>query len=124
MSKFDFYISHLRFVAKKTERASPEVELMMAELTRIADEIESTDGFSVEFDQTRIAGRGLAGVAGFLQQHILPEVVDAGNQSGERQIRWVIDTSMAMMATLTVHAETSEDEGPCKITLPSPPLLN
>ena len=124
MSNYDFYVSQLRFVANKTERSDPGVEQMMVELLRIADEIEKTGRFSVEYDNARLAGRGLAGVAGFLQQHILPEVIAAKNEIGERQVRWVIDTSMSMLATLTVHAETDEVHEPCEITLPSPPIVN
>ena len=124
MSDYNFYISHLRFVAHKTEPLNPDVEQMMAELLRVADEIEKTGGFSVEFGNARIAGRGFAGVAGFLQQHILPEVIAAKNELGERQVRWVIDTSMSLLATLTVHVETIEAPEPCEVTLPSPPFIN
>ena len=47
---------------------------MMEALVGIADEIERMGQFSIEYDQIKFTGRALAGVAGFLQQHILPEV--------------------------------------------------
>ena len=84
----------------------------------IADEIERMGQFSIEYDQIKFTGRALAGVAGFLQQHILPEVVAAKNSLGESQVRWVIDTSMSMLATLTIHAETMGNNEPCRVTLP------
>ena len=91
---------------------------MMEALIGIADEIERTGQFSIEYEQIRFTGRALAGVAGFLQQHILPEVVAAKNELGENQVRWVIDTSMSALATLTIHAETMENNEPCRVTLP------
>ena len=97
---------------------------MMAALLRIADEIEKTNRFRVEYEDARYTGRALAGVAGFLQQHILPEVIAAKNDLGERQVRWVIDTSMSMLATLTVHAETMKNNEPCEITLPAISFIN
>ncbi len=123
MNEFGFYASFLRFVAEKTERTTADIEPMMQALLQIADEIEKTGGFEVAFDDTRQTGRALAGVAGFLQQHILPEVVAAGNTTGERQVRWVIDTSMSVMAHLTVHSETVTDGSPCEVALPDPPDL-
>ena len=97
-----------RFVAERTDRgSSPEVTAMMEELARAADAIEATGGFTAQAGRLRITARALAGVAGFLQQHILPEAVAAGNTDGERQVRWVIDTCMETMAALTTHAEVS-----------------
>ena len=123
MNEFAFFVAFLRFVAEKTERATSDIEPMMIALLHIADEIDKTGGFEVAFKDARQTGRALAGVAGFLQQHILPEVVAAENAAGERQVRWVIDTSMALMAHLTVHAETIKDGQPCVISLPEPPSL-
>ncbi len=123
-SEYNFFISHLRFVANKTQASTPDVDAMMAALLRIADEIENTGRFRVEYEHARYAGRALAGVAGFLQQHILPEVIAAKNDLGERQVRWVIDTSMSMLATLTMHAETVENDEPFETSLPPLPLLN
>lgn len=123
MNEFAFYVSFLRFVAEKTERATADIDPMMQTLLRIAADIEKTGGFEVAFEDARQTGRALAGVAGVLQQHILPEVIAAQNATGERQVRWVIDTSMSLMATLTVHAETITDGKPCEITLPEPPKL-
>ena len=123
-SEYNFFISHLRFVAKKTQAPTPDVDAMMAALLRIADEIENTGRFRVEYEHARYAGRALAGVAGFLQQHILPEVIAAKNDLGESQVRWVIDTSMSMLATLTMHAETVENDESFETSLPPLPLLN
>ena len=119
MSPYSFFTAHLRFVANKAEPLTPDAAIMMEALMRIADEIERMGHFSIEYDQVRYTGRALAGVAGFLQQHILPEVVAAKNDLGESQVRWVIDTSMSMLATLTVHAETMENNEPCRVTLPA-----
>ena len=125
MSAYGFYGAQLRFVAARTDRTSPDISDMMEALEIFAEQVEASSTFEVPGDMCRITGRALAGVAGFLQQHILPETVAAGNPVAERQVRWVIDASMGLTATLTVHAETAVDDGkgatPCPVTLPEPP---
>ncbi len=121
MGDYNFYAGYLRFAAKKTERETSEIEGMMAELDRIAGIIESENSFVVEADKLRLTARALAGVAGFLQQHILPEVIEAKNELGEVQTRWVIDTSMSLMANLMAHAETSKDSESYQVVLPEAP---
>lgn len=108
MSEYGFFIAHLRFVATRTERDDPDVSAMVDQLQRISDAVENTGGFSVPVDKLDTAGRALAGLAGFLQQKILPEVMAAGNTTGERQVRWVIDTSMNLMSSLLARAGSSE----------------
>jgi hypothetical protein len=124
MSEYDFYCAQLRFVAERTERQSPFISEMMDCLESFALNVENSPRFSISVNQARTTGRALAGVAGFLQQHILPEVVAAGDSTGERQIRWVIDTSMELTAAMTVHAETDTDGSPCPVELPDPPKLD
>ena len=80
--------------------------------------LEHESRFKVEASKLQITARALAGVAGFLQQHILPEVVAAGNETGEAQTRWVIDTSMSIMANLMAHAETTNDSENYEVVLP------
>jgi len=94
---------------------------MMDALLRIAGQIERNQTLSVAYDDARTTGRALAGVAGFLQQHILPEVVIAKNQTAEVQIRWVIDTCMSLMSALMVHLETHTEGEDCNLCLPDPP---
>jgi hypothetical protein len=118
MTDYNFYAGYLRFAADKTERETPEIEAMMAELVRLAEILEHESRFKVEASKLRITARALAGVAGFLQQHILPEVVAAGNETGEAQTRWVIDTSMSIMANLMAHAETTNDSENYEVVLP------
>ncbi len=124
MSDHGFFIAHLRFVATKTERITPEVGVMMDVLASIADQVERGGCFRIEGENLRIAARALAGLAGFLQKQILPEVVAAKNILGERQVRWVIDTSMEMTASLTMHAETTSDGTAMDLHLPAPPTLD
>jgi hypothetical protein len=121
MSNYDFFVRYIRFVASKTPRDTIGVEAMMQELGRIATGIENTGTFRVEGDKLEIAARALAGLAGLLQQKILPEVVAAGNPHNETQVRWVIDTSMALMANLTVRADAGDHDPSEVITLPEPP---
>lgn len=123
MARYDFYIGFLRFVAARTECETPEISAMMAELSRMADELAETDCFTVKQDKMALAGRALAGVAGLLQQSILPEVVAAGNKTGEAQVRWVIDTSMEQMSLLTARAEISKAGDVYQATLPEPPAI-
>ncbi|NQW01331.1 MAG: hypothetical protein HQ483_16625 [Rhodospirillales bacterium] len=123
MSDYDFYVAHIRFVAGKTARETAVVAQMMDKLMELADQIESGQAIDVASADARLAGRALAGVAGFLQQHILPEVIAAGSALAESQVRWVIDTSMALMATLMVHAEKQPDGGSCRLKLPDSPDL-
>lgn len=121
MAEYAFYAAQLRFIARTTDRSDAAVAAMMDDLGRIADAVERQGTFTVPAARLRPAARALAGVAGFLQQHILPEVVAAGNARGEAQVRWVIDTSMEAMATLMSHAEVSGDGEDRTITLPPPP---
>jgi len=125
MSEYGFFVAHLRFVAARTERDNPDVTAMVDQLQRISDAIENTGGFAVPVDKLDTAGRALAGLAGFLQQQILPEVMAAGNTTGERQVRWVIDTSMTLMSSLLARAESTEDHDPSEsmvFKLPPPPM--
>jgi len=121
MSEYDFFTRYIRFVATKTPRDTAEVEAMMLELERIAAEIEDADTFLVDRENLEIAARALAGLAGLLQQKILPEVVAAGHQRNETQVRWVIDTSMALMGNLTVRADAGDHDPSDVFTLPEPP---
>lgn len=121
MPDYAFYAAHLRYIARTTQRVTPEVAAMMEALDRIAGDVEERGAFTVPAADLRRTARALAGLAGFLQQHILPEAVAAGNAAGERQIRWVIDTSMEGMAALMTHAETTHDAEPKTVTLPPPP---
>ena len=121
MTDYNFYAGYLRFAANKTERETPEITEMMAELERIAEILESGNSFIVKDRKLRLTARALAGVAGFLQQHILPEVIAAENEIGEAQTRWVIDTSMEVMANLIAHAETTKDGE--NFTVNFPPAL-
>ncbi len=121
MGDYNFYAGYLRFAAAKTAPDTPEIEEMMAELNRIADILENEASFVVEADKLRISARALAGVAGFLQEHILPEVVAAENMLGEAQTRWVIDTSMSLMASLMAHAEGTKDSENYPVVLPAAP---
>jgi len=121
MSDYKFFAGYMRFVATKTPRDSAEIAEMMDELARIAASLEATGGFSVAGDKLDAAARAFAGIAGFLQQQILPEVVAAQNPRGEAQVRWVIDTSMTLMGSLRAAAERGDHDPATKINLPSPP---
>lgn len=121
MADYTFYISFLRFVANKTERETPDIAAMMDELNKIAEGIEAEGTFSVPKERMAVAARALAGVAGLLQQSILPEVVASENKVGEVQVRWVIDTSMELVAHLTTRAELAEDGEVFTADLPAPP---
>lgn len=120
---YGFYVAHLRFVARTTDRVTPQVAAMMDALTDIADQVAQGYSYTVPAGHLRVAARALAGVAGFLHQHILPEVVAAENATGEAQVRWVIESSMEAVAALTVHAELTDDGEDYRIILPPPPQV-
>lgn len=121
---YDFYIAHLRFVARKADRSDAVVAEMMDHLSVFADQIAKDGKMTVTIDDARTAARGLAGLAGFLQEQILPETVNAGNKAGEAQVRWVIDTSMRFMSMMMTFAETMpEDHPPLILELPPPPEI-
>jgi hypothetical protein len=123
MSNYNFYAGYLRFVAQNTSPDTSEIRGMMAELGYIANILEQQITFTVEQNKLHITARALAGVAGFLQQHILPETIDAKNISGEREVRWVIDTSMTVMSELMVYAELADNSDAFIVELPqSPPM--
>lgn len=121
MSNYNFYAGYLRFVAQKTTADTPEIRDMMAELGYIANILEQEVTFTVEQNKLHITARALAGVAGFLQQNILPEIIDAKNVSGEREVRWVIDASMTVMSNLMVHAELADNSDGFLVELPKSP---
>lgn len=123
MTEYAFFTSQLRFVARKTDRESDDVAAMMSSLERIADEIDAgANYFFVEKNNLRTTARALAGVAGFLQQHILPEILAAKNTAGEAQVRWTIDQCMTMMANIMTHAELNKDAKDMDVKLAPPPL--
>ena len=124
MAAYGFFAAHLRFIVTKTDAKEPGIVAMLDELGRIADAVEAGREIEVSIDKLRIAARGLAGVASFLQEKILPEVVAAGNIIGERQVRWVIDTSMRMMTRLITRAELGGSDKLFILPLPAPPSGN
>lgn len=121
MSNYNFYAGYLRFVAQNTTADTPEIRDMMAELGYIANILEQEVTFTVEQNKLHITARALAGVAGFLQQNILPEIINAKNVSGEREVRWVIDASMTVMSNLMVHAELANNSDGFLVELPKSP---
>jgi hypothetical protein len=121
MPDYSFYAGYIRYIVGKTVPEKDEIAAMMEELTTIANIVESRDTFVIRADHLRLVGRALAGVAGFLQQHILPETVAESNETAEAEVRWVIDTSMRLVADLLSHAETTKDSEDYQATLPPPP---
>ena len=124
MSIYNFYAGYLRFVAENTTPDTSDIQDMMAELNYISKILENNSTFTVEQNKLLITSRALAGVAGFLQQHILPEIIEAENTSGELQIRWVIDASMNIMSNLMVHAELANNCDEFVAVLPEPPVIS
>ncbi len=125
---YSFYVAMLRFMARRVmdeaDGEGKEIQVMMTDLENAANCIEEHDALIVPNSSLRSTARALAGVAGILQKHILPETVAVGHSEHETRVRWMIDTSMAMVANLTVRAEClSEDEQSTTFTteLPPPP---
>jgi len=122
MTNYDFFTAQLRFIAKKTEREPGAVDDTMRALEHVISDLEiHANSFDVKANDLGVTARALAGVAGFLQQHILPEAVEAGHSVGEEQIRWTIETCMSTMAKLMSHAELNKDQKDIKIKLPAYP---
>lgn len=106
-------------MANRTKCESGDVARKIDALLAIADEVDRGNGnFFIAAKNLRNTSRALAGVAGFLQQHILPEVIADANVTGEKQVRWTIETCMALMAKLMTHAELTKDAQDLNITLP------
>lgn len=124
MSDYRFFTAYLRFVAMKTDKEDPDVAAMMAVLNGLADDIDKGANTAVARDDLALAGRALAGFAGFLQKQILPEAVAQGHSQVESQLRWAIDTAMEMMTRCLSHAELVDEEGALMLSLPPPPDLN
>jgi hypothetical protein len=125
MTAYSFFSSMLRFVAAKTEAASSSTldartADMMATLRHIAGAVEGATAFDVPGDRLELSARALAGFAAFLQKSILPEAVAHGNQAGEAQIRWSVDTAMEAVNTLLSRAAMQDGQA-VRITLPPPP---
>jgi hypothetical protein len=121
VTDYAFYCAQLRYFARTTDRISPEIGGMMDLLADIATQIEKDGTYTIVPPHHRLAARALAGVAGLLQTHVLPEVVAARNAKGESQVRWTIDRSMEAMTALMAHADGGAENQPKTITLPAPP---
>ncbi len=120
MSDYRFFAACLRFVARRTDAATPEMAAMMADLSALAEAVEAEGALVVAAARRKGAARALAGVAGVLQQHILPEAAAHGDAAALGRVRWMIDAAMAGVADITVHAETVAD-APFRRALPPPP---
>jgi len=125
---YGFYVAMLRFMARRVKNEENQddndVLVMMQDLESAASVIEDKGVLIVKNSNLRSSARALAGVAGILQKHILPETIAAQNKEHEERVRWMIDTSMAMVANLTVRAEClTEDETSTtfETELPPPP---
>jgi hypothetical protein len=121
MTNYKFYINYLRYIAIKLDKAGSEFKNTTLELNKFADKLDQNKDLVIEANSIRIMARALAGFSGFLQEHILPEVVAANNQYGEKELRWVIDTSMELMAKLISHAEITDNSENYILKLPKPP---
>lgn len=121
MADYTFYSGILRFVAAKSDRINSDVDAMMTELRLIADQIDNGAQFTVEAAKLKMTARAFAGVGGFLQQRILPEALAEENEAAVTQIRWAVDTSMALTTALLRHLETSPTEGSFTLGLPASP---
>lgn len=125
---YSFYVSTLRFMSHKVmdegDGEGKDLVVMMRDLENAASCIEEQGKLVVDNTALRSVARALAGVAGILQKHILPETIAAENKEHEDRVRWMIDTSMAMVANLTVRAECLTDDDPSTTfttELPPPP---
>jgi hypothetical protein len=119
MTNYKFFAAQLRFVANRTKCESGDVARKVEALLAIADEVDGENrNFFIAAKDLRDTSRALAGVAGFMQQHILPEVIADQNSAGEKQVRWTIETCMALMAKLMTHAELTKDAQDLHVTLP------
>ena len=117
MSDYRFFAACLRFVARRTDSSTPELAALMADLDALAEGVEAEGALIVPKARLKGAARALAGVAGMLQQQILPEAVASGDAGAERRVRWMIDAAMTGMAALTAQAE-SADAGDYRKPLP------
>lgn len=125
MSTYTFFSAMLRFVATKIEGSPAAAQdtrtaEMMVVLRRLAEASEKGDGFEVASDRLELSARALAGFAAFLQKSILPEAIAHGNQAGEAQIRWSVDTAMDAVNTLLSRA-AMQDGNAVHVILPPPP---
>ncbi|AUG53190.1 hypothetical protein [Thalassospira marina] len=122
-SQYAFFAGILRFVAKKTAADDAEIRVMMGHLSGIADAVEKTGRFMVLRENCESAARAFAGVAKFLQERILPEALAAGNNGAVEQVKWTIETSLAMAAELVkrITQEEYANQESFTFDLPLPP---
>lgn len=122
-SQYAFFAGILRFVAQKTATDDAEIQVMMGHLAGIADAVEKTEQFMVLRGNCESAARGFAGVAKFLQERILPEALADGNTGAVEQLKWSIETSLALAGELVKRIAVADYEGQASFTfdLPRPP---
>ena len=123
MADYQFYTGILRFVAQTAARDDAKVAVMMDCLNRMADAIDAEGCFAIPLDLRGIYTRALAGVAGFLQDRILPEAVANQNKLAEVQIRWSVDTAMTQMTHLVKLQAHGDLEPQALFVLPPPPAV-
>lgn len=122
-SQYAFFAGILRFVTRKTAAEDPEIRVMMGHLSGIADAVEKTGRFMVLRENCESAARAFAGVAKFLQERILPEALADGNKGAVEQLKWTIETSLALAAELVKRIAHEDYAGQESFTfdLPQPP---
>lgn len=117
-----FYTGLLRFIANRTDTAAdPRASTMMAVLLEAAVAIERDGAVTIAAARLEDAARAFAGVAGVLQQQVLPAAIGDGNATGERQIRWAVDASMELVRQLLAAAADLPRKD-ARVTLPAPPV--
>lgn len=119
---YGFYTGILRFIANRTDTAADgRAATMMGLLLDAAATIERDGTLTVAAVRLEDTARAFAGVAGVLQQQILPAAVGAGNAAGERQIRWAVDASMDIVRQL-LAAAADQPPKDAQVTLPNTAL--
>jgi hypothetical protein len=125
LSDHSFFAALLRFVAAKTASAGIDdsrTQSLVAELYAAAEAVDAGTVITVASDRLELAARAFAGFAAFLQKQILPEAVAHGHAPAEAQLRWAVDTAMAMVSTLLTRAAL-EERGAVTLDLPPPPAV-
>lgn len=112
------YARLVRFVARQTAAATPEIATMMAQLDACGAAIDRDGRFTVAAAQAAGLARALAGTAKLVQEQLLPEALHRGDQAATEQLRAAVEISLALARALV--EKLADDPAAASFTLDLP----
>jgi folylpolyglutamate synthase/dihydropteroate synthase len=121
-ASYSGFAAMIRFVVSKTTPTDKAMGQMLDLLRSVSVDIETTGKFDVSRVNAEPAARGLAGIAKFLQEHILPEALHVQDEDAIEQVKYAIEGSLALSAEILKQYNDPglEDRATFSIEVPKP----